>query len=87
MTSTWLSLGLAFDVADEGGNSFGRSKVADINLTKLSEKRYRELCGGVKKPMVMSEFNADGDVTGLYEQAEMVRNSVICPERQGSGLV
>lgn len=69
-----LHWGWPFDVADEGGNSFGRSKVADTyNLTKLSEKRYRELCGGVKKPMVMSEFNADGDVTGPYEQAEMVK--------------
>jgi hypothetical protein len=69
-----LHWGWPFDVADEGGNSFGRSKVADTyNLTKLSEKRYRELCGGEKKPMVMSEFNADGDVTGPYEQAEMVK--------------
>lgn len=69
-----LHWGWPFDVADEGGNSFSRSKVADTyNLTKLSEKRYRELCGGVKKPMVMSEFNADGDVTGPYEQAEMVK--------------
>lgn len=60
-----LHWGWPFDVADEGGNSFSRSKVADTyNLTKLSEKRYRELCGGEKKPMVMSEFNADGDVTG-----------------------
>lgn len=69
-----LHWGWPFDVAEEGGNSFGRSKVADTyNLTKLSEKRYKELCGGVKKPMVMSEFNADGDVTGPYEQAEMVK--------------
>ena len=69
-----LHWGWPFDVADEGGNSFSRSKVADTyNLTKLSEKRYRELCGGEKKPMVMSEFNADGDVTGPYEQAEMVK--------------
>ena len=69
-----LHWGWPFDVADEGGNSFSRSKVADTyNLTKLSEKRYRELCGGEKKPMVMSEFNADGDVTGPYDQAEMVK--------------
>lgn len=69
-----LHWGWPFDVADEGGTSFGRSKVADIyNLTKLSEKRYKFLCNGEKKPMVMSEFNADGDVTGPYDQADMVK--------------
>ncbi len=69
-----LHWGWPYDIAEEGGNSFGRSKVSDIyNLTKLSERRYREICGGVKKPMVMSEFNADGDVTGPYDQAEMIK--------------
>ena len=72
-----LHWGWPYDVADEGGTSFGRSKVSDVyNLTKLSEKRYRELCGGVKKPMVMSEFNADGDVTGPYDQADMIKEFI-----------
>ena len=44
-----LHWGWPFDVADEGGSSFGRSEVADTyNLAKLSEKRYSEQCGGVK---------------------------------------
>ena len=65
-----LHWGWPYDVAEVGGTSFGRSKVSDTyNLTKLSQKRYKELCGGVQKPMVMSEFNADGDVTGPYDQA------------------
>lgn len=69
-----LHWGWPYDVAEVGGNSFSRSKVADTyNLTKLSEKRYKEICGGVKKPMVMSEFNADGDVTGPYDQAAMIQ--------------
>jgi hypothetical protein len=42
-------------------------------LTKLSYNRFKEINGGVSKPMVMSEFNADGDVTGPYDQAVMVR--------------
>ena len=47
-----LHWGWPYDVAEPGGTSFGRSKVSDTyNLTKMSEKRYRELCGGVKKPM------------------------------------
>ncbi len=69
-----LHWGWPFDVALKGGNSFSRSKVRDIyNLTKLSFERYKELNGGVAKPMVMSEFNADGDVTGAYDQAMMVK--------------
>jgi len=69
-----LHWGWPFDVAVKGGTTFSRSKVRDIyNLTKLSFERYKELNGGVAKPMVMSEFNADGDVTGAYDQAMMVK--------------
>ncbi len=69
-----LHWGWPFDVALKGGTSFSRSKVRDTyNLTKLSFERYKELNGGIAKPMVMSEFNADGDVTGAYDQAMMVK--------------
>lgn len=69
-----LHWGWPFDVAETGGNSHGRSAVRDIYaLTKASYERYKYICGGAEKPMVMSEFNADGDVAGAYEQAEMVR--------------
>ena len=69
-----LHWGWPFDVAVKGGTSFSRSKVRDTyNLTKLSFERYKELNGGIAKPMVMSEFNADGDVTGAYDQAMMVK--------------
>lgn len=71
-----LHWGWPYDVAkkDSKNRSFGRSKVADTYaLTKLSYRRFKEINGGVAKPMVMSEFNADGDVTGPYDQAEMVK--------------
>ena len=69
-----LHWGWPYDIADEGGNSFGRSAVRDIfDLTKQSFERFKYLNGGISKPMVMSEFNADRDVTGPYEQAEMVK--------------
>lgn len=69
-----LHWGWPYDVAEEGGNTHGRSKVRDIyEMTKQSFERYRTLNGGEAKPMLMSEFNADGDVTGAYEQAEMVQ--------------
>ncbi|MBO7394522.1 MAG: hypothetical protein J6U16_00175 [Ruminococcus sp.] len=69
-----LHWGWPFDVAETGGTSHGRSAVRDIYaMTKASYERYKHICGGAEKPMVMSEFNADGDVTGAYEQAEMVK--------------
>lgn len=69
-----LHWGWPFDVAEPGGTSHSRSAVKDIYaMTKASYERYKYICGGAEKPMVMSEFNSDGDVTGAYEQAEMVK--------------
>lgn len=68
-----LHWGWPFDVAERGGKSHSRGKVKDVyEWTKKTRARLSEICGTVK-PMVMSEFNADGDVTGPYEQADMVK--------------
>ncbi len=67
-----LHWGWPYDVADADTNQYARYRVEDIYaLTKKSAARYRKLCGE-HKPMVLSELNADGDVTGPYEQAAMV---------------
>lgn len=69
-----LHWGWPYDIAEPGGNTHQRSSVRDIfELTRLSYERFTHLNGGIPKPMVMSELNADGDVTGAYEQAEMLR--------------
>ncbi len=69
-----LHWGWPFDTAEPGGNSHKRWSIDYIyTAAKLSQKRFSELCGGSRKPMVMSEFNADGDVTGPYEQCDMLR--------------
>ncbi|MGN0691438.1 MAG: hypothetical protein ACI4K7_03720 [Oscillospiraceae bacterium] len=69
-----LHWGWPYDVAERGGNSHSRSKVSDTyEKTKRSFERFKFLNGGEGKPMSMAEFNADGDVTGPYEQAEMVK--------------
>ena len=68
-----LHWGWPMDVAEPGGNSFARYKVGDIyKLAKKSSERYTFLTG-VKKPMVLSELDADGDVTGPYDQAKMFK--------------
>ncbi len=69
-----LHWGWPVDVAEEGGNTFSRSKVADIyNMCKKSYERYAFVNNGIYKPMVLSELNADADVTGPYDQAAMFR--------------
>ncbi len=69
-----LHWGWPYDVAEPGGSSHSRGSVRDTyEKTKESYERFKYINGGVAKPMVMSEFNADGDVTGAYEQAEMVK--------------
>ena len=71
----YLSLhwGWPLDVAEEGGRNFGHFKTRTIySLTKKSAARYDRICRK-HKPMVLSEMNADGDVTGPYEQCDMLR--------------
>ncbi len=71
-----LHWGWPFDVAlkDQKVKSYKRDKVAlTYDMTKRSYERFKVINGGVSKPMVMSEFNADGDVTGAYDQAVMVK--------------
>ena len=68
-----LHWGWPYDIAEKGGISHNRHSYKDVyDLTKRSFRRFTELNGGETKPMVMSEFNADGDVTGPYEQCDMV---------------
>lgn len=68
-----LHWGWPCDVALKGGTSHGRSSYHDVyEMTKASYRRFTALNGGEPKPMVMSEFNADGDVTGPYDQCAMV---------------
>ncbi len=68
-----LHWGWPGDVAERGGKSFARYSVEDIyELAKRSCKRYNEI-SGKKKPMVLSELNADADVTGPYDQCRMLK--------------
>ncbi|MBQ4095529.1 MAG: hypothetical protein IJC65_03775 [Oscillospiraceae bacterium] len=69
-----LHWGWPYDVAETGGNTHSRSLVRNVyDMTKLSCELFTKICDGQRKPMVMSEFNADGDVTGPYDQCEMVK--------------
>ena len=68
-----LHWGWPFDVAERGGNSHKRDYPDDVfNTAKKTFNRLKEINGGTEKPMVLSELNADGDVVGPYEQAEII---------------
>lgn len=86
-----LNWGWPYEVAEKDNFSHKREAAEFVyEMTKRSFYRYKELCGGVVKPMLMSEFNADGDVTGPYEQVMMMRDFFALvkndPERWFSGL-
>ena len=68
-----LHWGWPFDVAERGGNSHSRAYPDDVfESAKKTFDRLKEVNGGTGKPMVMSELNADGDVVGPYDQAEII---------------
>ncbi len=69
-----LHWGYPFDIAEKGGNSHSYSGAKFVyDTTEASYKRFVEICDGQSKPMVMSEFNADGDVTGPYDQCKVIK--------------
>lgn len=70
-----LHWGWPYDVAEKGGSTHKRDTVEETyEMTKKSFERFKHLNNGVAKPMVMSEFNSDGDVTGAYDQAQMIKD-------------
>lgn len=70
-----LNWGWPFEVAEKDNNQHKLEPNDDVyKKTKMTYDRFSEICGGIKKPMLISEFNADGDVTGPYKQAELVKD-------------
>ncbi len=74
-TDTYLALhwGWPYDIAEPGGKSHKRSGNSETLKGFLYEhSRFMARSGSQDRPFVISEFNADGDVTGPYEQAEQL---------------
>ncbi len=68
-----LNWGWPKETAEKNNYSHMRHNVIDIiKYFEDSCKRFRTLNNGVSKPFYISEINADGDVTGPYEQAECI---------------
>ena len=74
---TYLSLhwGWPYGYAEPGGKSHKRADNAELIKGINAEfKRFMAKDGGKKKPFLLSEINADGDVNGPFEQAEQVKD-------------
>jgi hypothetical protein len=74
---TYLALhwGWPFDIAEPGGRSHKRdSNDAAFKGLNFEYGRFMARAGGKTRPFLISEFNADGDVTGPYEQAEQLED-------------
>ncbi len=68
-----LNWGWPFTIAEAGGKTHKRAVVKRVfEDNRFSLDRFTCLNDGVTKPLVISEFNADGDVTGPYDQAQMM---------------
>lgn len=72
-----LHWGWPYDICDETTYSHTIYPIREtFDLFRASYERFCQICGGTKKPMVLSEINADGDVTGAYGQAEMMKRFI-----------
>ena len=68
-----LHWGWPYDVATKETKNYYREKVENIYTNgKRASKRFATVAGE-KRIMVLSEMNADGDVTGPYEQCDMLK--------------
>ncbi len=69
-----LNWGWPYEVAEKDNNQHMLNKTAaTYNTAKRTFERFKKICG-CTKPMVMSELNADGDVTGPYDQVKIMKN-------------
>jgi hypothetical protein len=74
-TDTYVALhwGWPFDIAEPGGKSHKRTGNGEtLRCFNYEYSRFMERAGGKSRQFVISEFNADGDVTGPFEQAEQL---------------
>lgn len=69
-----LHYGWPFDVCEKGCGSYSLSTVeSHFERYKKTADRLKELNNGVSKPLMISEFNVDGDVVGAFHQGDAIK--------------
>ena len=72
-----LHYGWPFDICEKDCNSFAMTPVDKFyQCMEKSAKRFAVLNHGEVKPLVISEFNTDGDVTGPFHQHESIKKLI-----------
>lgn len=80
-----LHYGWPYDVCEKGCNTYHTYTVEDFyNRLKRTSKRLNVINDGNSKPLVVSEFNSDGDVTGPIKQADSILKfaDMLCKEEE-----
>lgn len=73
-----LHYGWPFDVCEKGGDTFAVTPVETFyQRLKKSSKGFTRINRGVTKPLVVSEFNTDGDVVGPMHQGESIQKFIM----------
>ena len=72
-----LHYGWPFDVCEKGSDSYAVTPVETFyQRLKKSAIRFAQLNDGKVRPLVVSEFNTDGDVVGPKHQAESIKRFI-----------
>lgn len=72
-----LHYGWPFDVCEKGGSSYAVTPLDTfVERLEKTSKRLTKVADNVCKPLVISEFNTDGDVTGPRRQGESIKKFV-----------
>lgn len=72
-----LHYGWPYDICEKGTESYSMHPVEEfITDMKRTSDRAAVVNGGICKPLVISEFNTDGDVTGPMHQGESIKRFV-----------
>ena len=70
-----LNWGWPYTIAERDGRTHQRSAVEKVfRDNEFSHERFLARNDGINKPHVLSEFNADGDVTGPFDQATIMKD-------------
>lgn len=72
-----LHYGWPFDICEKGTDSYAVTPVETFyKRLEQSAKRFAKINNGVSRPLVVSEFNTDGDVVGALHQAESIKQFI-----------
>ena len=70
-----LNWGWPYEIAEKTNKKHMRLPAGEVySIAKKTFNRLKKINNGKIKPMVLSELNADGDVTGPYAQARIMKN-------------